>query len=740
MGSGSLGLRLLKKEVFQFFRRKFVEGCRLRPHLFCHGMKELSEEEAEGISSPFTEKEIKEAVFWCGDDKAPGPDGFNFKFIKRFWSCFSGNFLEILQRFYETGTISPGVGSSFITLVPKSMAPIDLTEYRPINLIGVVSKVISKVLANRLKMVTGKITEDTQSAFLTGIFILDGPLVINEITNWAKRLGKNIFMMQIDFEKAYDNVHWEFLLDILHQKGFPSIWCDWIRGDQTGEPAFAFLVSFVMEAFTCIFRKASDVGVFEGIQLPNNGPKINHLLYADDAMILGEWSNFNFNNVKRMLRVFYLCPGLKININKSTLYGIGVDNEEVLNHAVMMGCKAGLLPFVYLGINVGANMNRVRNWDPMVEVFRNRLSKWKAQVLSIGGRVTLIKSVLQSLPNYYFSLYKAPRKVIMTLEGLIKKFLRGGSDEVLKMHWVAWEKVATPRTKGGLGLNKLEDCNNALMLKWLWRYRVEYDSLWKKVIEAIRAKGRKWNFYPMITNCSGSVWSSIVKLGYKVKIDGQNFGSLIRSKLGDGKRTRFWLDPWVDGSALKRKYPNLFRIEEDKSCTVSDRVFMDDGICSFLWQWRRPIYMVDEILELTDLTNKLAGLQLADERDEWQWHGSKDGFSVAATKSWLSNSTIESLSPGFKWVKWIPIKCNIFMWRALMERIPTKDALVRRNIYVADTGCVFCSEADETAMHMFTACAFSTGIWQAISRWCGIPYVFAFEIKDLLDIAENCGR
>ncbi|KAJ0510794.1 putative RNA-directed DNA polymerase [Helianthus annuus] len=296
-----------------------------------------------------------------------------------------------------------------------------------------------------------------------------------------------------------------------------------------------------MEAFTCIFRRASDVGVFEGIQLPNNGPKINHLLYADDAMILGEWSNFNFNNVKRILRVFYLCSGLKININKSTLYGIGVDNEEVLNHAVMMGCKAGLLPFVYLGINVGANMNRVRNWDPMVEVFRNRLSKWKAQVLSIGGRVTLIKSVLQSLPNYYFSLYKAPRKVIMTLEGLIKKFLWGGSDEVTKMHWVAWEKVATPRTKGGLSLNKLEDCNNALVLKWLWRYRVEYDSLWKKVIEAIRAKGRKWNFYPMITNCSGSVWSSIVKLGYKVKIDGQNFGSLILSKLGDGKRTRFWL-------------------------------------------------------------------------------------------------------------------------------------------------------------------------------------------------------
>ena len=122
------------------------------------------------------------------------------------------------------------MGSSFITLVPKSEAPIDLTEYRPINLIGVVSKLISKVLANRLKKVMGNIIEDTQSAFITGRFILDGLLVINEITSWARRSGKSIFRMQIDFEKAYDNVHWNFLLDILRQKGFPTIWCNWIRG------------------------------------------------------------------------------------------------------------------------------------------------------------------------------------------------------------------------------------------------------------------------------------------------------------------------------------------------------------------------------------------------------------------------------------------------------------------------------------------------------------------------------
>ncbi|MFS7922512.1 hypothetical protein Hanom_Chr03g00250001 [Helianthus anomalus] len=114
-----------------------------------------------------------------------------------------------------------------------------------------------------------------------------------------------------------------------------------------------------------------------------------------------------------------------------------------------VGCKPDASPFKYLGVLVGANMNRINNWLPVYEVFQNRLAVWKSRLLSIGGRVTLIKSVLESLPSYYFFIYKAPKKVTDDLERMIRKFLWGGSSEERKMHWVSWDRVTLSKKMGG---------------------------------------------------------------------------------------------------------------------------------------------------------------------------------------------------------------------------------------------------------------------------------------------------
>ncbi|XP_021979674.1 uncharacterized protein LOC110875780 [Helianthus annuus] len=103
-------------------------------------------------------------------------------------------------------------------------------------------------------------------------------------------------------------------------------------------------------------------------------------------------------------------------------------------------CKPDAPPFKYLGLKVGANMNRISNWQPVFETFRNRLAKWKSRLLSIGGKVVITKSVLESLPTYYFSLYRAPKKIISDLEAMIRKFLWGGSSEERKLHWLEASK------------------------------------------------------------------------------------------------------------------------------------------------------------------------------------------------------------------------------------------------------------------------------------------------------------
>ncbi|KAJ0837719.1 putative RNA-directed DNA polymerase [Helianthus annuus] len=487
----------IKKQVLSFFRNMFKERFQSRPELTCHNIKKNSDTEKSFLVEEFSDEEIKEAVFECEDDRAPGPDGMNFRFIKTFWDLFKNDFSRLFAWFHHHGKINLGSGASFITIVPKINDPVSLENYRPINLVGVISKVVSKVIANRMRKVMDNIISEAQSAFLRGRYILDGPLIVNELISWSRKKKSKAFILKIDFEKAYDNVNWKFVVNILHQMGFPPKWCSWImgilesasssvlvngaptytfkceKGMRQGDPLSPFLFLVVMEALSCMMHSAREEGLVKGIALPNNGPTISHLLYADDAIMVGEWSKQEVINIVRVLRCFFICSGLKINLEKSLLYGIGTSSTECEDMANEVGCKARSPPFKYLGLMVGANMNHVSNWHPVYESFRARLAKWKAHLLSIGGRVVIIKSVLESLLTFYFSLYKAPKKVIQELESMMKKFLwgGGGSLEERKMHWVAWAKVSRHKKDGGLGLSKLQEVNTALLSKWGWRYK-----------------------------------------------------------------------------------------------------------------------------------------------------------------------------------------------------------------------------------------------------------------------------
>ncbi|XP_035845805.1 uncharacterized protein LOC118492120 [Helianthus annuus] len=260
-----------------------------------------------------------------------------------------------------------------------------------------------------------------------------------------------------------------------------------------------------MEALSFMIEKERSEGIFSGIQTPLNGPMVSHLFYANDVIILGDWSNSNIANMVRILQVFHICSVLKINIANSNLYAIGVSNGQIKNMAEVIGCQADEFPFRYLGLIVGANMNRVSNWKPMYNLVDARLAKWNAALLSIGGRITLIRSVLECLPNYYFSLYKAPVQVVKDIEAKIRNFLWGGSNSVSMVHWVAWDRVAMPLDKGGLALNKLKNINISLLVKWGWRFKVDKDKLWVKVIEAVHKSRSNWDVFPVKKSMGGGL-------------------------------------------------------------------------------------------------------------------------------------------------------------------------------------------------------------------------------------------
>nr|GEY82526.1 RNA-directed DNA polymerase, eukaryota [Tanacetum cinerariifolium] len=99
-------------------------------------------------------------------------------------------------------------------------------------------------------------------------------------------------------------------------------------------------------------------------------------------------------------------------MHKSQLMGVGVPRDIVLQGASSIGCKILSTPFMYLGVTVGNRMSQLSAWRSTIDKVHARLSKWKAKTLSVGGRLTLIKSILSTVPLYTMSIYKVPKGVL----------------------------------------------------------------------------------------------------------------------------------------------------------------------------------------------------------------------------------------------------------------------------------------------------------------------------------------
>lgn len=168
-----------------------------------------------------------------------------------------------------------------------------------------------------------------------------------------------------------------------------------------------------------------------------------------------------------------------------------------------------MFPFNYLGVlNVHGRMKAVY-FEPLLDKIRARISGWKARILSFGGRITLIKSVLNSIPIYTLASMMVPKGVLVRIERLMASFLWNAQGERMA-HWVNWNSICSPNEEGGLGLESLEDIRNSLHAKLLWLV-LENNSLWARYAKPKYFQGD----YP--TSKGSPLWMSIVSRYQKIR-------------------------------------------------------------------------------------------------------------------------------------------------------------------------------------------------------------------------------
>ena len=191
-------------------------------------------------------------------------------------------------------------------------SPKKISDFRPISFCNVIYKIISKVLANRLKQILPQLIASTQSAFVPGRLITDNVLVAYETLhamNCKKSGKKGSLALKLDVSKAYDRVEWEFLKGIMVRLGFPMIWIERVmccvstasfsvcingktygniipsRGLRQGDPLSSYLFLLCTEGFSALLEKSKHEWRLKGVAVCRSAPRISHLLFADESLL-----------------------------------------------------------------------------------------------------------------------------------------------------------------------------------------------------------------------------------------------------------------------------------------------------------------------------------------------------------------------------------------------------------------------------------------------------------------------
>ena len=276
----------------------------------------------------FNAHEVEKALQQMHPLKAPSPDGMSPLFYQHFWPTVKSIVITIALDFLNHGTAPPHFHDTHIALIPKTKNPESVTDYRPISLCNVAYKLASKVVANRMKTVLQEIVCENQSAFVAERLITDNVLVAHEMMTHIsrKRKGKcGEIALKLDMSKAYDQVEWDCLRQIMKKLGFHDNWISIVmrcvtsvtyvvringqrygkihpsRGLKQGDPLSPYLFLICAEGLSALLHKAVQRKKLRGLAALVKGPKVSHLFFADDSLIFGRVTKEEATEVQRLL-------------------------------------------------------------------------------------------------------------------------------------------------------------------------------------------------------------------------------------------------------------------------------------------------------------------------------------------------------------------------------------------------------------------------------------------------------
>ncbi|KAM6562940.1 hypothetical protein CsatB_022938 [Cannabis sativa] len=385
------------------------------------------------LLKPFSNNEIKKAMFSIPDSKSPGPDGFNSGFFKVMWADIGKEVCKAISDFFITGYMPAKLHSSMISLIPKNDNPTKAVDFRPIACCSTLYKCVSKLLCSRLAK--------------------------DLLKNYNRKNISPQCAIKIDISKAYDTVNWEFLDCLL--------------------PAFNLPQRFIKWLMTCITSTSYSI-IMNG-RIQGKFKREKGLRQA----------------LRYVLEEFTKASGLHINHYKSQIFLGGVsplNKQSIIDELKLV---EGKFRMKYLGIPLRPTKWKAEDCSIIIKKITQRLHNWASKHLSFAGKIQLIHSVLIGLRNYWMSIFVLPQSVTKEIERLCRGFLWGVNGNRSKVHVASWDKVCLPKAYGGLGFKDGAKWNHVNLAKFVWAISNKKDLLWVKWINTIYLKQESYWLYEL---------------------------------------------------------------------------------------------------------------------------------------------------------------------------------------------------------------------------------------------------
>ena len=421
------------------------------------------------------------------NSKSPGMDGFTAEFFKFFWVDLGKFILRSVNYAYKNDSLSVTQNQGIITCIPKPNKPRQfLKNWRPISLLNVIYKLMSSVIANRLKSVLNKLINNDQKGFISGRYIGENIRTVYHILFETKQQDIPGLLVSVDFQQAFDTVSWKFIDKTLDYFNFgPSI-KKWIkllqkgaqscilqnghisdsftlqRGCRQGDPISPYIFILCVEILGKMIRNDKNM---QGIKINNKEFKLSQ--YADDTQIFLDGSENSLRQLMLILKKFYHMSGLKVNEDKTKALWIGKLCKSEKRMCKEYNLDWEQKPLKILGVTFTAEVFDI--WDHNLEDTMHKVNSlinlWSKRRLTLPGKITVIKSlILSKFTHLFLALPNPPGEFQKLLERKLYKFLwNNGPDRISR------KNIVKNIQAGGLRMVNVSVFITSLKVTWLRR-------------------------------------------------------------------------------------------------------------------------------------------------------------------------------------------------------------------------------------------------------------------------------